>query len=111
MLNGLRDDLRYALRRIARAPGFVAMAAGTLDEAVNPRFTVEMPEMSLRDLGKAAEALSQVGSTVIELRRAKLIDRETAQHLLARVAVQLGVEMDLNQVRQRLQDEEAVNVE
>ena len=88
-----------------------ALAAGTLDEAVNPRFTVEMPEMSLRDLGKAAEALSQVGSTVIELRRAKLIDRETAQHLLARVAVQLGVEMDLNQVRQRLQDEETVNVE
>jgi len=85
-----------------------AIAAGTLADSVNPRFTVEMPEMSMRDLGKAALALSQVGSTVIELCRAKLIDRDTAQHLLARTAIQLGVEMDLNQVRERLQNEEPI---
>ena len=61
-----------------------------------------MPELSVRDLGKAAQALSQVGSTAVELRRAQLIDTETAQELVASVASQFGVEMDLEQVRRRM---------
>ena len=79
-----------------------AIAAGTLSETVNRRFQVQMPELSVRDLGKAALALSQVGTTAMELRRAQLIDTESAQELVASVALQLGVEMDLEQVRRRL---------
>jgi hypothetical protein len=84
-----------------------AVAAGTLAETVDRRFTVEMPEMSVRDLAKAAQALAQVGSTVIELRRAGLIDRDTAQQLVARTAIQVGVEMDLTEVRARLEEEDS----
>ena len=79
-----------------------AVAAGTLPETVNRKFHVQMPEVSVRDLGKAALALSQVGTTAMELRRAQLIDTESAQELVASVALQLGVEMDLEQVRRRL---------
>ncbi|MEE9236083.1 MAG: hypothetical protein V3U28_11655, partial [Candidatus Acidoferrales bacterium] len=79
-----------------------AVAAGTLPETVNRKFQVQMPEMSVRDLGKAAQALSHVGTTVMELRRAQLIDTESAQELVASVALQLGVEMDLEEVRRRL---------
>ncbi len=79
-----------------------AVAAGTLPETVNRKFHVQMPEMSVRDLGKAALALSHVGTTAMELRRAQLIDTESAQELVASVALQLGVEMDLEAVRRRL---------
>ncbi|MCH8267099.1 MAG: hypothetical protein IH846_06255 [Acidobacteria bacterium] len=79
-----------------------AVAAGTLPETVNRKFHVQMPEMSVRDMGKAAQALSHVGTTVMELRRAQLIDTESAQELVASVALQLGVEMDLEAVRRRL---------
>lgn len=79
-----------------------AVAVGTLPETVNRKFHVQMPEMSVRDMGKAAQALSHVGTTVMELRRAQLIDTESAQELVASVALQLGVEMDLEAVRRRL---------
>ncbi len=79
-----------------------AVAAGTLPETINRKFHVQMPELSVRDMGKAALALSQVGTTAMELRRAQLIDTESAQELVASVALQLGVEMDLEEVRRRL---------
>ena len=95
----------FMLRELVELVIDQAVAAGTLEESVSRRFTVEMPEMSVRDLGRAAEALSQVGSTVVELRKAGLIDRDTAQQLVARTAIQLGVEMDLERVRERLETE------
>jgi hypothetical protein len=70
-----------------------AVAAGVVPEDADRRFTVEMPEMSMRDLGKAALALSQVSTAAIELERCGLIDRDTAQRLIARTAIQFGVEM------------------
>jgi len=73
-----------------------AVAAGTLAENESRRFWVQMPEMSVQDLAKAAEALERVGTTAMELRRAGLIDSETAQRMIATVAVQLNVEMDLH---------------
>jgi hypothetical protein len=82
-----------------------AINAGVLAEDVNRRFTVKMPEMSIRDLGRAALALSQVGAAVVELRKAGLIDCRTAREMVSSVAVQLGVEMNLEQVRQRLEEE------
>jgi hypothetical protein len=84
-----------------------AVAAGTLPEGIDRDFTVEMPEMSIRDLNRASQALSQVATSVVELRRAGLIDRETAQQMVASAAMQLGVEMDLDRVQQRLQDEKS----
>jgi proteasome assembly chaperone (PAC2) family protein len=59
----------------------------------------------VRDLAKAAQALAQVGTTVVELRRAQLIDAETAQKLVASAAIQLGVEMDLHALREKLEQE------
>jgi hypothetical protein len=82
-----------------------AVAAGMLADTENRRFHVQMPEMSVQDMAKAAEALSQVGTTAIELRRAGLIDAETAQRMIASVAVQLNVEMDLHGMREKLQEE------
>ena len=87
-----------------------AIAAGSLAESVDRHFTVEMPEVSVRDLGKAATALSQVSSAVIALRSASLIDQRTAQQLVAATAVQFGVEMKVEGVRQNLQSEVPSNV-
>ena len=96
----------FILREVLEFVIDQAIAAGVLGEEVNRRFTVKMPEMSIRDMGRAALALSQVGSAVVELRKAGLIDRNTAQQMVSSVAVQLGVEMNLEQVRQRLEEEE-----
>ena len=93
----LRALLEYVLDR--------AVAAGTLAETESRRFQVVMPEMSVRDMTMAAEALAQVGKTAVELRRANLIDDETAQRMIASVAVQLNVEMDLHALREKMQEE------
>jgi hypothetical protein len=96
----------FILREIAEYVIDQAIAAGTLDESADRRFTIEMPEMSIRQLGQAAQAVSQVSSAVVQLRNARLIDRQTAQQVIARTIVQLGVEMNLQDMRQRLENEE-----
>lgn len=82
-----------------------AIAAGTLAETVNRRFQVQMPEMSVRDLTKAAQALTNVATAVVELRRTGLLDAATAQKLIASTALQLGVEMDVEKVRREIENE------
>jgi len=81
------------LRRLLEFVIDQAVAAGTLPEAVDRRFQVHMPELSLRDLGKAAQALSQVSAAVTQLRQEQILDDATARKLVAAVAIQLGVEM------------------
>jgi len=93
----LRALLRFVLDQ--------AVAAGTLAETESRRFQVLMPEMSVQDLAKAAQALQQVGATAVELRRAGLIDADTAQRMIASIAVQLNVEMDLHALREKLEQE------
>ena len=85
--------IAFMLRQVLEFVLDQAIVAGTLAETASRRFQVQMPEMSVRDLAKAAQALAQVGATVVELRRAELIDAETAQKLIASTALQLGVEM------------------
>ncbi|HWP85685.1 MAG TPA: hypothetical protein VNN17_10875, partial [Terriglobia bacterium] len=84
-----------------------AVAAGTLPETASRRYTVQMPEMSIRQFGQAAQAVAQVSTAVVELRKAGLIDRQTAQRMVERVALQLGVEMDLSDMARRLEEEKA----
>ena len=98
----------FMLRQVLEFVLDQAIVAGTLAETASRRFQVQMPEMSVRDLAKAAQALAQVGTTVVELRRAQLIDAETAQKLIASAAIQLGVEMDLAALRQRMEQESGV---
>ena len=93
----IRDLIEFVLDQ--------AVGAGALDERVDRKFYAEMPEMSMRDFSKAALAVSQVGSAVVELRRAGLIDRDAAQRLLAVATVQLGVEMDLVAMQERIEAE------
>ena len=95
----------FMIRQVIEFAMDQAIAAGTLAETVSRRFQVQMPEMSLRDMVKAAQALSQVGTVVVELRRAQLIDAETAQKLVASTALQLGVEMDLEAMRRKIESE------
>ena len=95
----------FMIRQVIEFAMDQAIASGTLAETVSRRFQVQMPEMSLRDMVKAAQALSQVGTVVVELRRAQLIDAETAQKLVASTALQLGVEMDLEAMRRKIESE------
>lgn len=70
-----------------------AIAAGTLREDVDRAFEVKMPQLSVRDMAKAASAVAQVSSAVVSLRQAELIDRDTARQMVAAAAIELGVEI------------------
>ena len=108
MLLERQGAVAFMLRQVLEFVLDQAIVAGTLAETASRRFQVQMPEMSVRDLAKAAQALAQVGTTVVELRRAQLIDAETAQQLIASAAIQLNVEMDLHALRQRIEQESEV---
>ena len=107
MLLERQGFVAFMVRQVVEFVIDQAVAAGALPESANRRFTVEMPELSVRDLSKAAAALSQVATSAVELRRAQLIDTATAQKLVASAALQLGVEMDLDAVRSRIEGEES----
>ena len=105
MLLERQGYVAFMIRQVIEFVIDQAIVAGALPERVNRRFQVQMPELSVRDQAKAAQALAQVGNAVVEMRRAQLIDSHTAQQLVASVALQLGVEMDLEDVRRRIGDE------
>jgi len=74
-----------------------AIVAGTLSEDADRSFEVKMPQLSVRDLAKAAGAVAQVASAVVSLRQAELLDRDTARQMIAAAALELGVEIPESQ--------------
>jgi hypothetical protein len=70
-----------------------AVSAGALRDDVDRSFDVKMPQLSVRDMTKAASAVAQVASAVVSLRQAELIDHETARQMIAAAVIELGVEL------------------
>ena len=99
----------FMLRQVMEFVVDQAIVAGALPETVDRRFQVQMPELSIRDMARAAQSLAQVSKAVVELRKSRLIDAPTAQKLVASVALQLGVEMNLEDVRTKIEAEEEVS--
>ena len=83
----------FMVRQVVEFAIDQAVAAGSLRADVDRAFEVKMPQLSVRDMAKAATAVSQVASAVVSLRQAELITRDTARQLIAAAAIELGVEM------------------
>ena len=96
----------FMLRQVMEFVVDQAIVAGALPETVDRRFQVQMPELSIRDMARAAQSLAQVSKAVVELRKSRLIDAQTAQKLVASAALQLGVEMNLEDVGAKIEAEE-----
>jgi hypothetical protein len=98
----LRRVVRFALDTAARAGAIKRPADGEQWD-----FTISAPEMSNRDMGKAASALQ---TTVQALGMADLngwIDDETAQQAVVLGLGQLGLEVNLEEMQKRIEEQKA----
>lgn len=100
------------LRRLVTFALDTAATAGAVKRPADGAkwdFSVSAPEMSSRDMGKAASALQ---TTVQALGMADLngwIDDETAQQAVVLGLGQLGLEVDLEEMQQRIEDQKAAD--
>ena len=109
-LKRLQARQRTVSRAITRMVRFAldqAELAGTLAEAADARhqFTVDVPEMSSRDLEKASRALYSTIQAIGLAATGKLIDAETSQQVLAVMVAQLSIVIDLAELKLRLEAE------
>lgn len=107
---------RYVKAMLAEIMTFVfdqAEMAGVLpkrpkqDGALAPQpwpFRVVMPEMRGKDMTAAASSVAQIMQALTAALADKVIDVEVAQDVLAALLGQVGVEIDLDVLRKRLED-------
>lgn len=70
-------------------------------------FTVNAPELIARDLASAATVLAQVSQALELLRQGGAIDLQVEQEAVALVLSQLGVEIDVDEMRKRIEEQAA----
>jgi len=94
MLTSRQRFLRYMLAQVLRYVIDQRIAAGVLPSAVNRAVRVVTPELSVRDMEKAATALRSTAEGLVALQKAAVVDEETMAQVAASVISQLGVDMD-----------------
>ena len=70
------------------------IAAGALPSDVDRTVKVITPELSVRDLQKAAAALQSTAAGLLALQQASVVDERTMAQVAATVIAQLGVDLD-----------------
>ncbi len=94
MLTSRQRFLRYMLAQVLRYVIDQRIAAGVLPPAVNRAVRVVTPELSVRDMEKAATALRSTAEGLVALQKAAVVDEQTMAQVAASVISQLGVDMD-----------------
>jgi len=69
-------------------------------------FEVQFPELRPKDLGALSTTFSQAMDGVVKARADLLLDEETAQEVVAMLVGLLGVEVDIEAMRERLKAEQ-----
>ena len=101
MLTCRQRFVRYMLTQVLRYVIDQRIAAGALSPEVNRAVKVITPELSVRDLQKAAAALQSTASGLLALQQASVVDDQTMAQVLAAVIAQLGVDVDPAEVLAR----------
>lgn len=78
-----------------------AIENGRLSQDVDQDFTLDVPEISSRDMKKIADTLESVGRT-LSAATGTFLSRETATEMFAFVASQVGMDVDAEQEKERL---------
>ncbi|HYF40710.1 MAG TPA: hypothetical protein VD930_13530 [Gemmatimonadales bacterium] len=68
-------------------------------------FVVQMPEIRQKDVASSAQAFSQVVNGLVAASAAHVLDQQTAQEIAAAMAGHLGIEVDLEEMRDRIEAE------
>lgn len=74
-------------------------------------FTVAMPEMRGKDLSQAATALNQATQALATAMADGVIDVQAAQEVMVTLLTQFGVALDLEAMRERIEQEETEKAE
>lgn len=106
--------VRRAVARMVRFALDQAEIAGALESAVDGRheFSISVPEMSAKDLEKASRSLQSTVQALGMADAADWVDDETAQETIALLLGQIGVDVDLQEMRDRIEaqkEEDAQN--
>ena len=72
-------------------------------------YEVIVPELSVRDVGKYATVIGQVSSSLAVAQDRKWIDRETARQIYGVVINYLGVEIDMEGMKEKVAKDEVEN--
>ncbi len=101
---------KYVIRMLERLVRFAldqAEIAGALPPADDGRhpFTVSAPEMSSRDMERGASSLQTTVQAMGMATAANWVDTQTAQDATALMLSQLGLDVDMDEVRARLGEE------
>ena len=98
------------LRRVVCFVLDAASQAGSLKRPAEDEpwpFTVNAPEMSSRDMAKAAQALQTTVQALGTARMNDWVDDETAQQAMVLGLGQLGLEVDLEEMQARIEQQQA----
>jgi hypothetical protein len=94
MLTSRQRLARYRIATLCNYAIDQRIAAGVLPERVNRKFTVVTPELSVRDLAKAATALQSAAAGLVSFQSAAVVDQGTMARVLAAMTAQIGVDVD-----------------
>jgi hypothetical protein len=101
-----QDDEKDSLERKARFVLDQAKIAGMLREEVSSEVEAVMPEMITRDIVALAAALSNLETALMAAEQQGHISHEQACELFAKVAKELGVEIDPEETAEQVQQQQ-----
>ena len=118
-LNARQRFVRYMVERViifvhdcAELKGQLPRRADLKDGRPAPwMFVVTLPEIRARDLKSGADTTKAIVDAVMTARADTLIDEQVAQEAIAVGLSELGLDVDLEQMRERIEEEKAARAE
>ena len=101
---------KYVMEYIFRFVIDQAVIAGKLSDNMDLSFSVNMPEMSIRDMSKVAAVLNQATAALVVARDNQWVTDGTARLIFATMAGQLGVDVDPAKEAEEIAQEQEKNI-
>lgn len=102
-----RQDLCQNMVKRWVTIGMQAAQGKRLSTAKMPNISVNVPDISQKDLTGVSTALPQIANAIVAAIGEELIDRKSARRVFLQVVSQLGVELDENVVEKAIEDDKA----
>lgn len=108
-MTGLQKEFRHVIASLVHFALDKALASGfyKLPDDLNTRkaFDVQFPDLSVNDLGKAAQQISQMATGLTFARQNELLDLANAQEAFVQTLSPLGLDIDIEKMRENIEAE------
>lgn len=108
-MTGLQKEFRHVIASLVHFALDKALMSGAYklpdDLDTKRAFDVQFPELSVNDLGKAAQQISQMATGLTFARQNELIDLANAQEAFVQTLSPLGLDIDLEKMRENIAKE------